>query len=307
MEGEIRRLQSEVAGLKVLLTQQARLGSAAYSASSSTPSMVSQSGPTGSGGHGSRKAPLACPICPDPDPDCPCQQPGGRTAAVYPDPGQVVLAQGVDSGMDSSCGLCSNADECLCRVVVEQKPDVTPSSHVSSGIIPATADSCGLCTSTDFCACRVEAPAPVSAARAPIIPDVVPTSGLETVSIAKALPLRKANGARPKANIWRIDNQVISSSSKRTDAVCTGDPSNCDACRDDRFGGYFAVVAINCTDVHQARNSAAICSTTLIPHLPSRAPLALATACQLTPCSTSLLHRSRPATLIPPAMPRTTT
>ncbi len=45
------------------------------------------------------------------------------------------------------------------------------------------------------------------------------------------------------ANIWRIDNQVISSGSSALMQSCTGDPSNCGRLQIDRFGGCFVVLA----------------------------------------------------------------
>jgi len=154
-----------------------------------------------------RRPTLDCPICPDPDPDCPCQQPERRRASLD----SLSLAAQTVSQQSNSCGLCQLADECLCRVV-----QVQPTVHEDAG--------CGLCTTSTFCACKE------------------PLQSRALASPTTAMPLRlrsRPSGSRPR--IWAIDNHVVSS-----EAICSGDPSNCKACRDDAFGSSPSHPAMMC-------------------------------------------------------------
>ncbi|KAK4685499.1 AP-1-like transcription factor, partial [Tremellales sp. Uapishka_1] len=144
----------------------------------------------------------ACPICPDPDPDCPCQQTAPADPTLVP---------------ESSCGLCETPDECLCRDLVEDKRF----AQIQSPLINTSSDDqCGLCTDGGFCACKEVLSPPTQPAPA--------ISGI-------ALPLRPRNavGVGVKKAIWRLDIPPA------REAVCSGDPDNCDACRNDKFGQEF--------------------------------------------------------------------
>ncbi|TXT15961.1 hypothetical protein VHUM_00464 [Vanrija humicola] len=161
---------------------------------------------------------LACPICPDPDPDCPCQQPDD--AGI-----ESTLARPIAS---TRCGLCDLAPEaCLCNQVEEDVKPIIPRSPESS---PGPDDSpdCGLCTASEFCACRAGAAA--GAASKPL-----PT--LSTGIAAPAIPLRLRSRPAKRQSVWSLEN--VPSGTSRKEAVCTGDPSNCDACKNDKFGQEF--------------------------------------------------------------------
>ena len=146
-----------------------------------------------------KRTPVACPICPDPDPDCPCQQTQTQTQAQEPLP----------EPHHSDCGLCTTPAECLCRIVNEDPSPPKP-----------TKGKCDVCPSLAICLCEDDTPPPKA----------TPTA---------ALPLRlnlksKTGGVdkgETKKTFWRLDNVI-----KKGEAVCSGDPSNCDACRDDTFG-----------------------------------------------------------------------
>lgn len=143
-----------------------------------------------------KRTPVACPICPDPDPDCPCQQP--QSQAVTP----------IIEPHHSDCGLCKTPAECLCRIVNE---DPSPP--------PKTKVKCDVCPSLAICLCEDDSPPPPP-----------------RVSAAIPLSLRLKNKSSgidtgPKKTFWRLDNVI-----KKGEAVCSGDPSNCDACKDDTFG-----------------------------------------------------------------------
>jgi hypothetical protein len=160
------------------------------------------------------------------------------------------------------CGLCDlSPDACLCGQRAEEldiKPDI-PSSPVAMG----ATDDCGLCTSESFCACRAAAEANSNTFSAsfslslnipsspPAPPQALP-SATSAVSLRKksltavgptsatvaapavALKLRRRPAA--KQSVWALDN--VPAGESRAEAVCTGDPKNCDACRDDSFGEY---------------------------------------------------------------------
>lgn len=180
-----------------------------------------------------------CPICPNPDPDCPCQRPHARQEQ-YP-PEHLTLAPSAAEDHAAACGLCHSTDECLCRAVDEDvKPDISSPSH---DLKTLDDDRCGLCTGGDFCACREAAAA--ASVRTSVTSDTKTTvatttavSGIVTASSSSAaLPLRlrtKGNGSA-KASIWSLNAAPAVS----REAICTGDPSNCDACRDDSFGREF--------------------------------------------------------------------
>jgi hypothetical protein len=154
---------------------------------------------------GNKRTPVACPICPDPDPDCPCQQP-------VPAQSPITTSVPVVLPHQSDCGLCTTPAECLCRVVADNP---SPSPALSRK------GKCDVCPSLAICLCEDDSPSPP----------------LPRASAAVPLSLRsKSRGTgieKPKQTFWRLDNVVI-----KGEAVCSGDPSNCDACRDDSFGMF---------------------------------------------------------------------
>lgn len=192
-----------------------------------------------------------CPICPDPDPDCPCQ----KTASIpsshihhdpnsqysqrhvhHPDPsipfGSTVGIIHSPPPQAISCGFCQSTDECICRMIDEE--DVKPIIITPPTKMMGLEDGgCGLCADGGFCACAV-------ARSSPRVAQV----SLPTVSAA--VPLRKlrsggSNDGQARKSVWALDGGVVSASSlfeagQRVEAVCSGDPSNCDACRNDTFG-----------------------------------------------------------------------
>lgn len=239
---------------------------------------------------------LSCPICPNPDPDCPCQRSHLSSFSSHlhsrphshsnnlpshhhihlPDPtlplGSAVLSPHLST---HSCGFCASNDECLCRAVQidgddDQDMDIKPDISI---LTPPTAsmrleESCGLCADGGFCACAVArgegSPGnsvttnTTSEGRAPWSTSVTSnsTSGVFTAgavsasasapAAAAAVPLRKlrlgggsSNGV--KKSIWALDSGVATASTpiaplSKAEAQCTGDPRNCDACKNDTFG-----------------------------------------------------------------------
>ncbi|ODO10144.1 hypothetical protein I350_02372 [Cryptococcus amylolentus CBS 6273] len=180
-----------------------------------------------------------CPICPNPDPDCACQQPHHHQHQQNYPPEHLTLVPSAADDHAAACGFCHSNDECLCRAVEEDvKPDISSPSHD----FQTEDDGCGLCTGGDFCACKEAAAAAAStnfligSSKSP--KDTSAATGVFKASTtAAAMPLRlrgKASGAS-KASVWSL-NPVPESP---REAVCTGDPSNCDACRDDSFGREF--------------------------------------------------------------------
>ncbi|GFZ45101.1 hypothetical protein JCM24511_02827 [Saitozyma sp. JCM 24511] len=225
---------------------------------------------------------VACPICPDPDPDCPCQQ---AQSGAPPSPGSTVqlppiraAAQTTMVSPPSTCGLCQSTEECLCRAVdeaeaaagalgevegIDTKP-ILPPSHLDDR--SPVDDSCGLCTGGEFCACKAVAsndPSSPTVAAVASATAVAVAQGPSSSSSSAALPLRLRVRGTLKTSIWALDNPtatpppaptpnasasvpvnsrptlVRNASASRSEAVCSGDPSNCDACRNDSFGQEF--------------------------------------------------------------------
>ena len=151
-----------------------------------------------------------CPICPDPDPDCPCQeqQQPGTTTDTQTQIGStslstLTLAAQTVAQHGESCGLCHSEDDCLCRVVENKSSDVNV--------------GCGLCTTSSVCACEETT---ITTAMSPH---------------TAAIPLRRGpRSNQSRSRIWAINTS--SNASEESDAVCSSDPSNCDACRNDTFG-----------------------------------------------------------------------
>lgn len=205
------------------------------------------------------RATVACPICPDPDPDCPCQQPAplqSQDPTLAPLPPITASSPSTTSRNawnvePSNCGFCDLAPEaCLCRDI---KPVISRS--------PSPIGDCGLCTNDSFCACRAGAAAAASSPASKSIPLKSllaaalpgPSMGIATSSIATttvapapaasiqiasaAVPLKRKAKADRIQSVWTLSN--VKARTARTEAVCTGDPSNCDACRNDTFGREF--------------------------------------------------------------------
>lgn len=202
------------------------------------------------------RATVACPICPDPDPDCPCQQPAQPLQTQDPTlaPLPPITASSPSTSRNtwnnfpSNCGFCDLAPEaCLCRDI---KPAISRS--------PSPIDDCGLCTNDSFCACRAGAAAaaasspaanaiPLKSLLAAALPSastsfstIAPSApgGAATIQIASAaVPLKRKAKAERIQSVWALSN--VKARTARSEAVCTGDPSNCDACRNDTFGREF--------------------------------------------------------------------
>jgi hypothetical protein len=226
---------------------------------------------------------VACPICPDPDPDCPCQQVGAQSGAA-PSPGSAIqlpriraAAQTTMVPPPSTCGLCQSTEECLCRAVDEAEAEagagaegqvegidikpILPPSHLDDR--SPVDDSCGLCTGGEFCACKAvasnDSSSPIvgaAASTAAVAVAVAVAQSPSSSSSSAALPLRLRVRGTAKTSIWALDNPtptpmpnssasvpansrptlVRNATASRSEAVCSGDPSNCDACRNDSFG-----------------------------------------------------------------------
>lgn len=211
-----------------------------------------------------RRPTMDCPICPDPDPDCPCQQ---RDSAATMAPPQhtpsaplmaLHLAVKAMAEQDPSptpggdaCGVCSTDDECLCRAIDDMEEDVkpvifptpSPESDLLGGVDfgGPVGDGCGLCTSASFCACRANASSNGSS-QSPIMglstmvatssTTVYPTPPYSTA----AVPLKLRRAQNKSKSIWALEPAAPSPPKRNDDAMCSGDPSNCEACRDDSFG-----------------------------------------------------------------------
>jgi AP-1-like factor len=224
---------------------------------------------------------VACPICPDPDPDCPCQQVQSGAASS---PGSAIqlprireAAQTTMVPPPSTCGLCQSTEECLCRAVDEAEAEagaqgevegidikpILPPSHLDDR--SPVDDSCGLCTGGEFCACKAVASNNSSTLTVGAVASATPVAVAQSPSSSSssaALPLRLRVRGTLKTSIWALDNPtatptptptptlnasasvpvdsrptlVRNASASRSEAVCSGDPSNCDACRNDSFG-----------------------------------------------------------------------
>lgn len=250
-----------------------------------------------------RRPLLECPICPDPDPDCPCQQ--GRTQPTSIATAQAAQAQASVSIRSeaaqaasilvtqpqphhSDCGLCSTTAECLCRAVTENASPpgpgnstkrITPSvSAPVSGIdVRPSNDSkakCDVCSALTVCLCEE---------------DDTEMGPVPAVPVAVPLRLRKkAASSGVKLNLWKLDSGIVgksvsSISTKQKEAECTGDPANCDACRNDTFGERFSSL-LHCSWfiklTTQARSSAHISSNhQRLKVTSSLVLIVLATAC----------------------------
>jgi hypothetical protein len=171
---------------------------------------------------------IACPICPDPDPDCPCQASTETSTLAHNSTSLDTLtlaAEAIDAH-STDCGFCNTTEECLCRAVQAEKANITaiPSPPKVGGMDIDT--SCGLCEGAGFCACKASEE------------EVTETStNAQPMISAVPLRLRARSGTIAKSPLWKLDGSPSDSPMK--DAACSGDPSNCEACRDDDFGEYF--------------------------------------------------------------------
>ncbi|WVQ65703.1 uncharacterized protein L199_003881 [Kwoniella botswanensis] len=202
--------------------------------------------------NGQKRDLVDCPICPNPDPDCPCQQGSPSTSTTVRK--DVTLVQ------PSTCGLCHSTEECLCRVVVDQE-DIKPIIPLSPNTISSPTksfksidDGCGLCAGGGFCACRAASDTPSNHSGSSGITKAISiansnsssspaTNVVRATSSASAIPLRLKSkstiSANTKSSIWTLNNVTTTTTSPKKEAVCTGDPDNCDACRNDSFGREF--------------------------------------------------------------------
>ncbi|ORX37336.1 hypothetical protein BD324DRAFT_608628 [Kockovaella imperatae] len=211
-----------------------------------------------------RRETIACPICPDPDPDCPCQKPSAIGSTSSAPLAALSMAAKVVEGHEQAqyphetridnpghCGVCRTDAECLCRVLDDNRQD-NEVQIVENSIegVERHNDACGLCTSASFCACKVETS-----------PQTLPNETLShhrpaqhssvvirTSTQAVSLPLKKNKaGHGIKAKIWDFVPSPMASGlstsddgfASRATAECSGDPSNCEVCKDDSFGQEF--------------------------------------------------------------------
>ena len=116
----------------------------------------------------------------------------------------------------SDCGLCQTPAECLCRIVNEAP-------------LPKVKGKCDVCPSLAICLCEDDSPPPIPKPAQPLSLRLKSkSSGIDT---------------GPKKTFWRLDNVI-----KKGEAVCSGDPSNCDACKDDTFGMFAFLITFTLTD-----------------------------------------------------------
>ncbi|RXK36797.1 hypothetical protein M231_05958 [Tremella mesenterica] len=210
-----------------------------------------------------RREILTCPICPDPDPDCPCQQPttttntssgvlfGSRTSTSPPS----LLSNHSHSNTESPpqigtpCGFCRSPEDCLCVDVqeIETKPNIDT--------------ECDICNALGGCVCAPEETTQsvhhhithatqkqTPQSQIHHVTDSTPVLSAEMDrNGAMKLRLKTRNG--PKTTVWALEPVVVK------EAVCTGDPSNCEACKNDSFGREF------CSHLFQATSSIQPCPT----------------------------------------------
>lgn len=167
---------------------------------------------------GPKRAVAACPICPDPDPDCPCQNPGSSSSP--PSLSHTHLhSHTPGTGHMERCGFCQSSNECLC---VDEPEDVKP-------IIDP---DCGVCNALGGCICDEPPQQPVASQIQPILTNTLGESAMLSAGVDSngAMRLRLKTRTGPKTTLWAIEPVG------KKEAVCSGDPSNCEACRDDSFG-----------------------------------------------------------------------
>jgi hypothetical protein len=208
---EVERLRDGVgSGLKLDPPSSARNARPSSTTTISTAGVQHYPEVTTSNRPGNKRTPVACPICPDPDPDCPCQQPV-QSQSPIPTPAPVPH--------QSACGLCTTPAECLCRVV-EENPSPSPKPLASA--YGSSKTKCDVCSSLTICLCEDDTPPlPRASAAVPLSLRSRAATGTSTGTGVE----------RVKKTFWRLDNVI-----RKGEAVCSGDPSNCDACRDDSFG-----------------------------------------------------------------------
>ena len=187
----------------------------------------------------SRSRPVIdCPICAEPDPDCPCQRPSTDMASASGNPSLVTLTLAAKAIEDHEaviepCGLCQSIDECVCHLE-RRDPVSLPTSTNDLGIrmteIVQSDHGCGLCTEAAFCACKTGT-SPVLSTHG--FPAPSPNASLRSGGgvTAVALPLKRKRGT-VKTSIW----EILPAAPQKGAAVCSGDPEDCDACRNDTFG-----------------------------------------------------------------------
>lgn len=182
---------------------------------------------------------LDCPICPNPDPDCPCQQPqplvqesslllADGTSSAHPPPSHTLSRE------DHDCDFCKTSEDCLCAIV-DAKPVVAGSEVLHSPDPGFHKDEgCGLCATADFCACKV------ALSESPPMAKRSFTTFTASGSSSLTVPLKLRARTDKKPSIWALTTEPSSvpivAPVARGEAVCTGDPSNCDACKNDSFG-----------------------------------------------------------------------
>lgn len=149
---------------------------------------------------------MACPICPDPDPNCAC-----RHVARVP-----------------MCSYCSApTSECICKPSYVDFTGVDRPGEKPKAVI----NPCGFCEDPSaVCVCRI---AQEEAGFDPTPPPTISVSSLLSNCPPPEAPVKIR--LRPRKDGVRVP--IFQVSPQKEAAVCSGDPGNCEACRDDDFGG----------------------------------------------------------------------
>jgi hypothetical protein len=126
--------------------------------------------------------------------------------------------------LEESCGLCADGGFCACAVARGSPSASTTTNSTSEGKAPWTATG-----SVSAAASGIYAP-----------------PGVNAPVTAAAVPLRRLKNAGgisggAKKSLWALDSGIATASTpiaslSKAEAQCTGDPKNCDACRNDTFG-----------------------------------------------------------------------
>lgn len=180
---------------------------------------------------------LACPICPDPDPNCACRH------VARPAPAAII------------CDFCSSpASDCICKPDISYmnfSPPTNTGVERRTGCRPKTViNPCGFCddpANGAVCVCRIaHEEAGFDPTASSLSPPAISVSSLLTnyppPEAAVKIRLRPRKDGVKAVPIFQIKavspplGTDAQSHATATGAVCSGDPGNCDACRDDDFG-----------------------------------------------------------------------
>lgn len=156
----------------------------------------------------------------------------GRTAAFDP-----------TTFYTSNCVLCHDDTSCVCREMALQP--ATTDSNMSCQTPSLKADAFALNDGdTTVVGEPIHLVSPTASSQMVIMESRHPT-------YQPPVPLRRRPGAGPSNNLFPV---MAASPSTSSSPVCTGDPTNCNACRDDAFGQAF------CAAVGQAVSNRTPCN-----------------------------------------------